>query len=198
MPPKNDPADATSFAPDLEIVGDQVRLQPTGFTGGPEGGITERKLVRDLGRFRENPLEFLRGLSLFISGSGWRAYDDYIGQPIFYSGFSEKMMSNIMNHPLLLAKVNELAETRTKVEEEQGLLNTPQGVDDLVRGRRKNEITSHLREVVEKVVDNMICKMESKMFIRGAYYFATQLLTRAYHQGRSFPSGRRLFWAPNG
>jgi hypothetical protein len=32
-------------------------------------------------------------------------------------------------------------------------------------------------------VDNMICKMENKTFIRGAYYFATQLLTRAYHQG---------------
>lgn len=29
----------------------------------------------------------------------------------------------------------------------------------------------------------MICKMDSKYFIRGAYYFATQLLTRAYHQG---------------
>lgn len=29
----------------------------------------------------------------------------------------------------------------------------------------------------------MICKMESRYFIRGAYYLATQLLTRAYHQG---------------
>ncbi|KJF60279.1 acyltransferase [Coccidioides immitis RS] len=33
------------------------------------------------------------------------------------------------------------------------------------------------------MIDNMICKMESKTFIRGAYYLCTQLLTRAYHQG---------------
>ena len=29
----------------------------------------------------------------------------------------------------------------------------------------------------------MICKFESKTFIRGAYYLVTQLLLRAYHQG---------------
>lgn len=186
MPPKDsDSSSAATSAPDLEIVGDKVRLQPTGYIGGPkEGdGITERKLVRDLGRFRENPLEFLKGLSLFVSGSGWRAYDDFIGQPIYYSGFTEKMTNNVMNHQLLVSKVNELAETRVKVEEEEGLLNTPTGVDDSVRQKRKNEIISHIREVVEKMIDNMICKMESKAFIRGAYYLTTQLLTRAYHQG---------------
>ncbi|KAL1953306.1 hypothetical protein VTO42DRAFT_3013 [Malbranchea cinnamomea] len=186
MSSKDQPgSSATRFAPDLEIVGDKVRLQPSGYTGGPEAGdgITERKLVRDLGRFRENPFEFLRGLSLFISGSGWRAYDDYIGQPIYYSGFTEKMTNNVMSHPLLVKKMNELADARVKVEEEEGLLNTPSGVDDRVREKRRNEIIANVREVVEKMVDNMICKMESKAFIRGAYYLTTQLLTRAYHQG---------------
>lgn len=183
----DDPTDATRFAPDLEIVGDEVRLQPTGFTGRSEEDdeITERKLVKDLGRFRENPLEFLRGLSLFVSGSGWRAYDHYIGQPIFYSGFSEKMTSDIMSNSLLVAKINELAENRAKTEEEEGLLNTLEGLDDRIRENRKNELSSHLRELVEKIISNMICKMESKAFIRGAYYFTTQLLTRAYHQGRN-------------
>jgi len=33
----------------------------------------------------------------------------------------------------------------------------------------------------------MICKMESKRFIRGASYMCTQLLTRAYHQGEHDP-----------
>ena len=190
MPPKDDDArSATAFAPDLEIVGDKVRLQHSGYIGGPmEGdGITERKLVRDLGRFRENPLDFQKGLSLFVSGSGWRAYDDFIGQPIYYSGFTEKMTTNVMNHPLLVSKMNELGETRVKVEEKEGLLNTPTGVDDNVREKRKNEIISHVREVVEKMIDNMICKMESKAFIRGAYYLTTQLLTRAYHQGKPRP-----------
>lgn len=185
MSPKDDRTSAARYAPDLEIVGDKVRLQPSGYTGGPkeDDEITERKLVRDLGRFRENPLDFLKGLSLFVSGSGWRAYDDYIGQPIYYSGFSEKMTTDIMSHSLLVKKMHELADTRIKVEEEEGLLNTPSGVDDRVRERRKNEIISNVREVVENMIDNMICKMENKAFIRGAYYMTTQLLTRAYHQG---------------
>lgn len=45
------------------------------------------------------------------------------------------------------------------------------------------QIEESLMQVSEGWTDSMICKMESKGFIRGAYYFATQLLTRAYHQG---------------
>lgn len=37
--------------------------------------------------------------------------------------------------------------------------------------------------MAEKLTDNMICKFESKPFIRGAYYLVTQLTLRAYHQG---------------
>ncbi|KAF2458886.1 hypothetical protein BDY21DRAFT_339151 [Lineolata rhizophorae] len=51
------------------------------------------------------------------------------------------------------------------------------------RERRKAQIERSLLEVTEKMTDDMICKMESKRFIRGAYYLCTQLLTRAYHQG---------------
>ncbi|QSS53659.1 male sterility protein [Histoplasma capsulatum var. duboisii H88] len=178
--------DGGRMAPDLEIVGDRVTVHPTGFTGGPdvEDGITERKLVRNMARFRENPFEFMREVSLFVSGTGWRAYDNAIGQPIFYPGFSEKMKSNIMSNPLLKAKITELAELRSQVEEEQGLLDSAQSKDgDGHRIRRKNEIESNLKEVVDTMMENMICKMESKNFVRGAYYLCTQLLTRAYHQG---------------
>lgn len=178
------------MAPDLEIVGDRVTVHPTGFTGGPdvEDGITERNLVRNMARFRENPFEFLREVSLFVSGTGWRAYDNIIGQPVFYAGFAEKMKSDIMSNPLLIAKITELAELRSRVEEEQGLLEAkkPKNGDE-PRIRRRNEIETNLREVVDTMMENMICKMESKNFIRGAYYFCTQLLTRAYHQGTFFP-----------
>ncbi|EER24224.1 glycerol-3-phosphate acyltransferase, putative [Coccidioides posadasii C735 delta SOWgp] len=176
----------TSFAPDLEIVGDKVRIQPTGFTAGAkveDGGITERRLVQQMGRFRQNPFEFLREISLFVSGTGWRAYDDFVGQPIFYSGFTEKVKSEVLHHPLLQGKIAELAELRTKVEEKDGLLNGPSNNNGDKSLRRTNEIIANLREVVDTMIDNMICKMESKTFIRGAYYLCTQLLTRAYHQG---------------
>ncbi|WEW57717.1 hypothetical protein PRK78_003184 [Emydomyces testavorans] len=186
MPSTKPAENSTSFPPDLEIVGNQVRIQPTGFTavtGVKDGGITERRLVQQMGRFRQNPFEFLREISLFVSGTGWRAYDDFVGEPIFYSGFTEKIKSQVLSHPLLQGKIAELAELRTKVEEKEGLLNGSSNQNGEKSLRRKNEIIANLREVVDTMIDNMICKMESKTFIRGAYYLCTQMLTRAYHQG---------------
>ncbi|KAF7596380.1 hypothetical protein BBP40_002124 [Aspergillus hancockii] len=184
MPSKKGPVGQS--APDLEIVGDKVTIHPSGFTGGPEpqdDGITERNLVRHMARFRENPFDFLREVSLHMSGTGWRAYDDIVGQPIFYSGFSDGMKTNILASPMLQGKVKELAEARLSVEEKEGLLDVKPGPLSKKKTHRRNEIESNLKEVVDSMLDNMICKMESKRFIRGAYYLCTQLLTRAYHQG---------------
>ncbi|KAL2006270.1 hypothetical protein VTN00DRAFT_9924 [Thermoascus crustaceus] len=186
MPSDKAAVDAAHSAPDLEIVGDQVTIHPSGFTGGPDSGddgITERNLVRHMARFRENPFDFLREVSLFVSGTGWRAYDDVIGQPVFYSGYSDRMKSLILSSPMLQNKTKELAEARLKVEEKEGLLSTKAGTLEEAKTKRRKEIEGNLLEVVDTMMDNMICKMESKRFIRGAYYMCTQLLTRAYHQG---------------
>ena len=187
MPPDKTPVGDRGSAPDLEIVGDQVTFHPIGFTGGPgqDDGppITERNLVRHMARFRESPFDFLREVSLHMSGTGWRAYDDVIGQPIFYSGFSDKIKSHILDSPLLQSKMNELAETRLSVEEKEGILDIKTGSLEQKKTQRRNEIKGSLEDVVDSIMDNMICKMESKRFIRGAYYLCTQLLTRAYHQG---------------
>jgi len=184
--PKSVPSDEPS-APDLQIVGKQLTIHPSGFTGGPEApddGITERNLIHHYTRFRQSPLDFLREVSLYMSGTGWRAYDDVIGQPVFYSGFSEKIKATILGSPMLQEKVRELASTRLAVEEKEGLVEIKEGdTFDQKRARRRHEIETALREVVDDMMDNMICKMESKSFIRGAYYVCTQLLTRAYHQG---------------
>lgn len=186
MPPKSPLADEQS-APDLEIVGDQLTIHPSGFTGGPgtqDDTITERNLVRHMARFRENPLDFLREVSLYMSGTGWRAYDDPIGQPVYYSGFTERMKSNILASPMLQNKIRELASIRLGVEEQEGLLAIKEGKTmDEKRAQRRHEMESSLREVVDTMLDKMICKMENKTFIRSAYYMCTQLLTRAYHQG---------------
>ncbi|KAJ5869993.1 hypothetical protein N7455_004934 [Penicillium solitum] len=174
-------------APDLEIVSSKLTIHPSGFTGGPETQdeqITERNLVRHMARFRENPFDFLREVSLYMSGTGWRAYDEPIGQPIFYSGFSERMKTSILSSLLLQNKITELANGRLVVEEKEGLLAINEGITlDDKRARRRTEIEDNLREVVDTMMENMICKMESKTFIRSAYYMCTQLLTRAYHQG---------------
>ena len=182
MPPKRDlPSTA---APDLEILGDQVTLHEASYVepvfrsqDGPE-----RNLVEHMARFRESPLDFLKEVSLHVSGTGWRAYDDFIGQPIFYNGFSENMVNAVMSKPLLKAKIEQLAEKRAEVEEQEGLFGNGRSRSKR-RMERKEEIVASLREVATDLTDRMICKMESRRFIRGAYYLCTQLLTRAYHQG---------------
>ncbi|KAK5165346.1 hypothetical protein LTR04_001268, partial [Oleoguttula sp. CCFEE 6159] len=175
-------------APDLSILGDQVTIHPTGYTEtlSPAEAGTEQALLSQFARFRSSPFDFLREISLYVNGTGWRSYDHIIGQPIFYSGFSENMKAAVMATPMLRAKIAELAERRIRVEEGDGLLGN--GADGGVGGarrkeKRRREIEESLKEVAEGLTDGMICKMESKRFIRGAYYFATQLLTRAYHQG---------------
>lgn len=176
---------ASEQAPDLSITAaDQVHLHTAGYNESPERG-----LVHSMARFRSSPLDFIREVSLHVSGTGWRSYDNIVGQPIFYSGFSDEMKARVLNNPMLVRKVRELAEKRVEVEAKEGLLgeevmngNGGEGGGDQKRMRR-TQIEESLMEVSETLTDSMICKMESKRFIRGAYYLATQLLTRAYHQG---------------
>lgn len=179
--PKPDLSSAS--APDLDILGDQVTLHPGGYVEPPskdEG--SERNLVEHMARFRESPLDFLREVSLHVSGTGWRSYDDFIGQPIFYKGFTENMKAAVMQTPMLKKKITSLAEQRVEAEDKMGLLG-----DNKHRlgnkARRKGEIETSLHEVALNMTESMICKMEYKRGIRAAYYLCTQLLTRAYHQG---------------
>ncbi|CAD6582689.1 MAG: hypothetical protein ASARMPREDX12_001007 [Alectoria sarmentosa] len=183
MPPSKTEKSPAS-APDLDILGDQVTLHPTGYVEPPtsQNGGHERNLVEHMARFRESPLDFLREVSLHVSGTGWRAYDDVLGQPIFYSGFSENMRAAVMRTPMLKRKIEDLARRRVEVEERSGLLGDEKDIFGN-KTRRKAEIETSLQEVALELTDGMICKMESKRFIRGAYYLSTQLLTRAYHQG---------------
>lgn len=185
-PPKL--TDTPTLAPDLDILGDQVTIHPSGYVEPPatRHDSAERNLVEHMVRFRESPLEFLREVSLHVSGAGWRAYDDIVGQPIFYSGFSDNMKTAVLRAPLLKQRIRELAQRRVDVEATQGLLD--EGGERQRRNlQRLEEIERDLQEVAENLTDGMICKMESKHFIRGAYYLATQLLTRAYHQGTPAP-----------
>ncbi|KAF2739013.1 acyltransferase-domain-containing protein [Polyplosphaeria fusca] len=181
---KRKSAPPSEQAPDISITAaDQVHLHAAGYDESPERG-----LVGSMARFRSAPLDFIREVSLHVSGTGWRSYDKIVGQPIFYSGFSEEMKAKVLSSPMLVTKVRELAAKRAEVEANEGLLGEEamngRGVGEKDRRvKRRIQIEESLLEVAESITDNMICKMESKSFIRGAYYLATQLLTRAYHQG---------------
>jgi hypothetical protein len=184
MPDVKRPPSPTS-APDLDILGDQVRIHPGGYIEPPakEGDSHERNLVKNMARFRESPFDFLREVSLYVSGTGWRAYDNVVGQPIFYSGFTDQMKSAVLSTPILQEKISELAERRLSVEEAHGLLRSEDKEYVQKRALRMAAIERSLQEVADELTNRMICKFESKRFIRGAYYLCTQLLTRAYHQG---------------
>lgn len=169
-------------APDIAILGDQVTILPG--QGRPGNVGAERRLLEHLPRFRESPLDFLKDVSLYVSGTGWRAYDNYIGQPIFYKGFSENMIRNVMATMMLRNKIEELTLKRLVVEERSGLLgNISEAEVQVNKSKRRKELQNNLEDVVREMLDNMICKMDSKTFIRSAYFLATALLTRAYHQG---------------
>ncbi|KAK1831843.1 glycerol-3-phosphate acyltransferase [Podospora conica] len=173
-------------APDLRILGDEITLQPSGFVEPPKRTRDEGKeqaLMENFARFRSEPLQFLREVSLYVSGTGWRAYDHVVGQPIFYSGFSEHIKTEVMSATLLQTKISELADMRVAVEEKEGLLNKLDKDFLTKRAQRRGVIVQSLQDVAEHLTDSMICKFESKTFIRGAYYMVTQLLLRAYHQG---------------
>ncbi|KAM0277057.1 hypothetical protein ACHAQH_006127 [Verticillium albo-atrum] len=172
-------------APDLQILGDNVTLQPSGYLKPSNARENEKEeaLMKHMARFRSEPLQFLREVSLYVSGTGWRAYDNPIGQPVFYNGFSDRMKDGVLSAPLLQERIRDLADKRIAVEEKEGLLSRNDRDYSLKRAQRRAVIESGIQEVAEKMTDDMICKMESKTFIRGAYYFATQLTLRAYHQG---------------
>ncbi|KAI0545312.1 acyltransferase-domain-containing protein [Xylaria curta] len=176
---------ARDSAPDLQILGDQITLQPRSYveTRRPGHADEEEALMKNMARFRSEPLRFLREVSLYVSGTGWRAYDNFIGRPIFYSGFSEQMRTAVVSAPLLRARISQLADKRLAVEESEGWLRKDDKDYAIKRANRRAVIESGIRDVADKMTDHMICKFESKTFIRGAYYLCTQLLTRAYHQG---------------
>jgi len=173
--------------PDISISGSSLSLLPglepasspsSSSSTTSQCPANEEPLLEHGPRFRTSPVEFLRKFSLFVSGTEWRSYNAYVGRRIFYSGFDEEMKNAVMASPLLQAKVSELAKKRVLVEEQEGSLHEPDATS-----RRKEELGRQIEEVATKMIDEMICKMDSKAFVRWSFYFTTQLMTRTYDQG---------------
>lgn len=148
----------------------------------------EQELLEPYARFRGEPLSALQELSAHIWGEGWRSYKNIVGQPIFYKGFSEHIKSLVMRQETLNKQISLLANKRVEVELQQGLLGALGVEGEHVEAKskresRRREIEDQLRQLCDQWLDKMICKMERNGFIRSAYYLASQLLTRAYHQG---------------
>ena len=184
MPSSKLPSPLSDAVPDLSILSHRLALDPSVTSSKPPDlphspqTSPEQPLLESYARFRSSPFDALREFTSHVSGTGWRSYDTIVGQEIFYNGFSDQMKRMVMQSPLLQAKVTQLAQRRVGVEEAEGST-----WEDGGRVKREQEIIKQLNEVAAQWTDQMICKMESRRFIRGAYYLCTQLLTRAYHQG---------------
>ncbi|KAK1807770.1 hypothetical protein LTR12_017881 [Friedmanniomyces endolithicus] len=174
------------LSPDLSILGDSLQVHPPSIAADQTS--QEQSLLEPYARFRSDPINALQEFGLHLTGTGWRSYDKVVGTDIFYPGFSENMRAMVMRQGKLQNRISELAQKRVEVEIHEGLLG-PKGLDGEVeehitrRLARRRQLEEELRRVADEWTDKMICKMDSKLFIRGAYYLCTQLLTRAYHQG---------------
>ncbi|CUS08264.1 unnamed protein product [Tuber aestivum] len=173
----------SASAPDIDILPPNLQIHPPLVPEqqlpGPNSSEESRNLITaNFAHFRDDPFSFLREISLHYSGTGWRAYDEPIGQKIFYKGFSDEMKARVLDSGTLKVKLQELASRRVVVEDGMGLFSGEKG-----RRKRLQEVEKQLNEVAEEIVEGMICKFESKRFIRGAYFICVQLLARSYHRG---------------
>lgn len=119
-----------------------------------------------------------------MSGSGWRGYDNFVGQPILYPGFTENIKNKVLSAKLLKDRIVELTNERVGQEDREGCFG-PELSDKhaSLREKRRVEVRRGLEDVTDKLLDKMMVKFDSKAFVRGGAYLATQLTLRAYHQG---------------
>jgi len=111
--------------------------------------------------FRDHPFAFLKEIQMMYSGTDWRSFDNPVGQPIFYKGFTENMKDNILNNSLVKTQIKQLAKQRINVEDKSMLFPTVESKE-----KRQREIEASLQEVAATMANGMICKMESKPFIK--------------------------------
>ena len=162
----------------LDVAGDTVE-------DNGESTSSEQNIMKNMARFRTNPLGFFQEIAVYARGRGWRSYDNdnVVGQPVFYSGYTDMIKSATMRSTILQQRLASMTEARLQVEEKEGLLDKASKNYLPDRLHRRVEIEASLIQITNNMLDRMVCKMESKAAIRTAYYVCTNLLTRAYHQG---------------
>ena len=171
--------DSSTIVP-LDVAGDTLED-----TAGQEPTSSEQNIMKNMARFRSNPVEFFQEVAVYARGRGWRSYDNdkVVGQPVFYSGYTDMIKTATMRSTMLQRRLADMTEARLQIEEKEGLLDKTSKDYLLDRLHRRAEIEASLIQITNNMLDRMVCKMESKATIRTAYYVCTNLLTRAYHQG---------------
>ena len=76
---------------------------------------------------------------------------------MFYEGFSENMRRELTSSEIVLAKIEELADTQLEHEVFP---------DKVSKERRRKELLAQLHDVVCEMTDKMIARLNSNPFIR--------------------------------
>ncbi|GAA5971080.1 hypothetical protein JCM11641_004135 [Rhodosporidiobolus odoratus] len=139
------------------------------------GNGSQRNVVEGhSARLRSDPIEFSKQLSLWVRGSGWRAYSDYIGGRSFYEGYSGECVRAIRSSRSVSSRIQQLTEARLKA------FDLPEG--DL-RQQKRAEVEGELRKKAKKLSDGLVAKMNDVRFLRFFGAAVNNILVRLYHQG---------------
>ncbi|RKO87063.1 hypothetical protein BDK51DRAFT_34626 [Blyttiomyces helicus] len=125
-----------------------------------------------VGRFRADPLGFMLRLtsesSAFYSGTGWRAYQKYIGARIFYPKYSAEIREALMSSDRLQTAVKVVARARYQ----QLLAGSQRERLALMKGKGRvrhvvlEEIEKDTLATLKRMMDGMVAEMNSLRTIR--------------------------------
>ncbi|GAA5925860.1 hypothetical protein JCM10213_007305 [Rhodosporidiobolus nylandii] len=140
-----------------------------------ERGNGQKNVVEGhAGHLRNDPIEFSKQLSLWVSGTGWRSYNEYIGGRVFYEGYSEDCIRHILTSRQVTSRVRHLTEKR--LDE----LDLPEGP---ARDQMRAQIEEELLKRTRKMANGLVAKMDSVCFLRFFGAMVNNLLVRLYRQG---------------
>ncbi|BGP40730.1 hypothetical protein JCM10450v2_004726 [Rhodotorula kratochvilovae] len=139
------------------------------------GNGEQRNLVEGhQGHLRSDPIEFSKQLSLWATGTGWRSYNDYIGTRIFYPGYSDGCIRDVLSSQQLNARIRRVTDERV------ARLGLPDGPE---KEKKRAQIEADLRKSAQRIAGGLVAKMDSVRFLRFFGVMTNNLLVRMYDQG---------------
>lgn len=157
----------------------------------------------NINRFRSNPFGFMMRLagegSAFYSGSGWRAFHHYIGQRLFYPGYTVQIKDTLENNANIQSVISKMAVTKfrqyyaslsvrqrrkLKLDDSEGKSNVYiKNVPDKQYEKMIEKFRKECEHSFEKMMQYMIAEFDSVFKIKIMAFFTNFLLTRCYNQG---------------
>ncbi|KAI7850552.1 putative acyltransferase [Circinella umbellata] len=135
-------------------------------------------------RMREDPVAFMLNIGLHYQGTGWRGYQHYIGNKIFYPGFSDKIKSLILNSQKVEEVITELADRQAKklvAVQKKKNMSDEERIKRIEKQRKR--LQKELEVVAKGITDKCVSTMDDIRAVRFFAFALNNVLVRLYHQG---------------